>query len=73
MEKNVGNVDAAIRILVAVFLIYLGLFVLDGLEGNLTGIIVTVVSIIPIYFAVTRKCILFKLFNISSIPKSKAE
>jgi hypothetical protein len=73
MEKNMGNLDAAIRILLAVVLIYLGLFILDGLEGSLTGIIVALVSIIPIYFAITRKCIVFKWFNLSSIPKGKSE
>jgi hypothetical protein len=71
MEKNVGNLDAAIRILLAIFLIYLGLFILGGLEGNIFGIIVALVSIVPAYFAVTRKCIVFKWLNISSISKSK--
>ena len=73
MEKNVGNLDAAVRILLAIVLIYLGLFTLDGLAGNIVGIIVALVSIAPIYFAVTRKCILFRWFNLSTLPKDKRE
>lgn len=73
MEKNVGNLDAVIRILLGIFLIYLGLFILDGLDGSILGIVVALVSIVPIYFAISRKCIVFKLLHISSIPKAKSE
>jgi len=71
MKKNVGNLDAFLRSLLAIILIWSGLFPLNGTEGNVLGITIAVISIIPIYMAITRKCIVFKLLNISSISKAK--
>jgi hypothetical protein len=73
MKKNVGNLDASVRFLLAILLIYMGLFVFEGLDGNLIGILIALVSLVPIYFAVTRKCIVFKWFNLSSVPKDQRE
>jgi hypothetical protein len=71
MVKNVGNLDALLRSLLAIALILSGLFLLDGIKGQIPGIIVATLSLIPIYIAITRKCIVFKLLNISSVSKTK--
>ena len=71
MKKNVGNLDAALRFLFGIFLIWLGLFYLNGLNGELWGIFVALISIAPFTFSLTRKCPVFHWLNISSIPKNK--
>jgi hypothetical protein len=68
MEKNVGGVDAFMRVVLGVAVIYMGMFLLGGVNGSLLGIIVALISLVPFYMAVTRKCFVFKLFNLSTIP-----
>jgi hypothetical protein len=72
MEKNIGNLDATLRSLLGIFLIWLGLFSMKGINGNLWGIVVALVSLAPFTFSLTRKCPIFHFFNISSIPKKKS-
>ena len=71
MKKNVGNLDAILRFLLGIFLIYLGIFVLKGNQGNVFGILVSVCALLPFYMAATRKCFVFKVLKISSIPERK--
>jgi len=71
MEKNVGNLDATLRIFLGFFLIWLGLFYMKGSEGKLLGILVALFSIVPFIFSITRKCPVFYFFKISSISKKK--
>ena len=69
MVKNVGTLDAILRTLLGIALVVVGLVLLNGLEGNIFGIIVALVSIMPFYMAISRKCFVFKWLNISSIKK----
>jgi hypothetical protein len=69
MEKNVGGVDAFMRFVLGVVLILVGMFVLGGVNGSLSGIMVALLSLIPFYMAVTRRCIVFKVLNLSTIPR----
>lgn len=69
MEKNVGNLDAFLRAILGIFLIWFGLFQLEGLSGNVTGIIVALVSIAPFTFAINRKCPIFFYLKTSTIAK----
>jgi hypothetical protein len=71
MEKNVGNLDATLRYIFGIFLLWLGLFKLNGLQGTISGILVAICSLIPLTIATTRKCPVFSIFKISSIPKNK--
>ena len=71
MKKNVGKVDAIVRILFGIFLLWLGLVRLNGLEGSILGILVAILSLIPFTIATTRTCPIFSIFKISSIPKSR--
>ena len=71
MKKNVGNIDATLRFLLGLFLIWLGLFYMNGVDGDLGGIIVALISIAPFTFSLTRKCPVFYWLNISSISKKK--
>jgi len=40
MEKNVGNLDASLRFLFGILLYGLGLFSMEGINGNPWGILV---------------------------------
>jgi uncharacterized membrane protein len=69
MKKNVGKIDRILRIIFGLFLIWLGLFQLKGLEGEILGILVVLFSLIPFAIAATRVCPVFTMFKISSITK----
>jgi hypothetical protein len=71
MTKNVGNADAVSRYIFGIFLLWFGLLKLSGLGGNITGILVAIFSLMPFTVATTRKCTVFSIFKISSIPKNK--
>lgn len=73
MQKNAGNLDAFLRTLLGFFIGYYGLAELDGFEGDLTGLLVALVSLVPFYMVITRKYFVFKYFNISSVPKGKRQ
>ena len=63
MEKNVGKLDATLRVLLGIFLLWLGLFSMKGINGNLWGILVALISIAPFTFSLTRKCPIFHFFK----------
>ena len=69
MEKNVGSIDASMRFVLGVALIFIGMYVLEGIKGNLSGIIVALISLVPFYMVVTRKCFVFRLLRISTMPR----
>ncbi len=71
MKQNVGTLDAILRFILAIFLVWFGLFYLNGLQGSIVGILVALVSLMPLYMFITRKCFVFRFLKISSIPKSK--
>ena len=70
---NVGKVDRILRFGLGVFLGWLGLFGMDGLQGNVVGILIAVASILPFYMAISRACFVFKWFKIDSLSKSERE
>jgi len=71
MKKNVGTIDATLRFFLGIFLIWLGLFYMNGVGGEPGGIIVALISIAPFTFSLTRKCPVFYWLNISSISKKE--
>lgn len=66
MKVNVGSVDRITRYVLAVALVVVGLFVLSGIEGNVTGIVVAVASVLPIVTATTRKCPVYAAVGVST-------
>jgi hypothetical protein len=69
VRQNVGVADAIFRSLLGCALAYLGLVTLDGRRGEFVGILVALVSALPFYMAITRRCFVFHWLNISSIPR----
>lgn len=71
MLKNVGKIDRILRSLLALFLIWLGVFYLNGMEGDLLGIAIALASLIPINMSATGSCPVFRGFNIHSLSKTE--
>ncbi|BDR57394.1 YgaP family membrane protein [Xylocopilactobacillus apis] len=60
MKKNVGTIDSIIRIIIGLALLSLFYF----LKGNLRFI--ALIGFFPLITGLTRRCLLYKLFGISS-------
>ena len=73
MIKNVGKIDRTLRFLLGLLLVWLGVFVLNGKEGNVIGIFVALISLMPFYMALTRSCFVFRWFKIHSLSKKECE
>jgi hypothetical protein len=73
MKKNVGRIDRILRFLLGLFLVWLGVFVLNGKEGEVVGILVALISLMPFYMALTRSCFVFRWFRIHSLSKKECE
>jgi len=66
MKSNVGSVDKAVRILIAIALFSLFFF----LEGNLRYL--AVIGFIPLLTAFISWCPIYKIFGINTCPLKKA-
>ena len=73
MIINVGKIDRTLRFLLGIFLIWLGLYVFNGLEGSIIGILVAAVSLMPFYMTATGSCFVFRWFNIHSLSKKELD
>ena len=71
MLKNVGKIDRSLRLLLAIFLIWLGLFYKNGIQGELIGILIACCSLLPIYMGLTGSCFVFRWANIHSLSKKE--
>ncbi len=69
MKKNVGTVDSMIRYVVAAALVVVGLFVLKGIQGNLTGVIVAAAAIVPALTATVKSCPLYTIVGLNTAEK----
>jgi hypothetical protein len=73
MIKNVGKIDRTLRFVLGLFLVWLGLFVMNGKEGNIIGILVAIISLMPFYMTFTGSCFVFRWFKIHSLSKSECQ
>ena len=73
MIKNVGKIDRILRLLLGLFLVWLGVIFLNGKEGNVIGIIVALVSLMPFYMALISSCFVFRWFKIHSLSDKECK
>ena len=66
LRKNVGGLDRALRFVVGVALILVGLFVLGGWQGNVVGIIVAGFALIPLATSLIGFCPAYVPFRVST-------
>ena len=70
-KKNMGRLDRTVRLIAGVALIPIGLLLLDGWQGNLTGIFVTVFALLPIVTGLTGFCPGYIPFGISTLGREQ--
>jgi len=73
MIKNVGKIDRTLRFMLGLILIWLGIFVLKGKEGNLIGMFVALSSLLPFYMTFTGSCFVFRWFKIHSLSDKECK
>jgi Inner membrane protein YgaP-like, transmembrane domain len=73
LKKNVGKIDRTLRFILALALVWLGVIVLNGKEGNAIGIIVAITSLLPFYMSLSGSCFMFKWCKIHSLSKKECE
>jgi hypothetical protein len=69
LKKNMGSLDRAVRFILGLVLIAVGLFLLGGLRGSWIGIVVAVVALVPIATAVTGVCPGYVPLGISTLRR----
>ena len=69
LRKNEGTVDRAIRIVVGAALAPIGLFVLDGLQGSVVGIVAAAFGFWFIFTGAIGVCFLYIPFGISTLGR----
>jgi hypothetical protein len=68
MKKNVGNIDRAVRLLLAA--VFITLFALGKIEGTL-GIVLVVLGSVFALTSFIGFCPLYSLFGLSTCPVKK--
>ena len=71
-KKNMGPLDRAVRFIVGVALVPIGLFVLGGTQGNAIGILAAAFALLPIATSVTGFCPIYVPFGISTLKQQEA-
>ncbi len=71
-KKNEGYIDRTIRVLLALVLLPVGLFVLIGLHANVAGIITIGIGTIALVTGLSGVCPTYNLFGISTLDKENA-
>ena len=70
-KRNEGIIDRTLRVALAIVLLSVGLFLLGGLQGNVTGLIVASFGLLPLITGLTGFCPLYVPFGISTLEKEK--
>jgi hypothetical protein len=70
-KRNEGIIDRALRVALAIVLLAIGLFLLGGLQGNVPGLVVAGISVLPLTTGLTGFCPLYVPFGISTVEKEK--
>jgi hypothetical protein len=65
-KRNLGRLDRALRFVVGLALIPIGLFVLGGWQGNPNGLLVAVLALIPLVTGLIGSCPAYVPFGIST-------
>ena len=73
MKKNVGLIDRIFRFFFGIFLLWFGLIYFNGAKGEVIGIIVALICLVPFTMTITAKCPVFYWLNISSITRKERE
>lgn len=70
-KRNEGIIDRTLRVVLAIALLSVGLFLLGGLQGKVPGLIVAGVGLLPLITGLTGFCPLYVPFEISTLEMEK--
>ena len=70
-KRNEGIIDRTLRVALAIVLLSVGLFLLGGWQGNVPGLIVAGVGLLPLITGLTGFCPLYVPFGISTLEAEK--
>ena len=70
-KRNEGIIDRTLRVALAIVLLSVGLFLLGGWQGNVSGLIVAGVGLLPLITGLTGFCLLYVPFGISTLEGEK--
>ena len=70
-KRNEGIIDRTLRVLLSMVLLPTGLFWLGGSQGNVLGLVVIGLSLLPLITGLTGFCPLYVPFGISTLEKEK--
>lgn len=65
--NNEGTLDRAIRLILGFVLIPVGLWVLDGVNAGVVGIVVAAVGLIPLVTGAIGSCPTYRLFGFDTL------
>ena len=68
-RRNCGRLDRAVRLVLGVILLPVGLFLLGRLQGNNLGVVAAVIGFIALATGASGFCGLYVLFGISTVEK----
>ena len=71
IQRNVGGLDRQVRLVLGTILLLAGLFLLEGLHGNSTGLIVAVIGFLGLATGASGFCVLYVPLGISSARRKK--
>jgi len=66
IQRNVGGLDRQVRLVLGTILLLAGLFLLGGLHGNGTGLIVAVIGFLGLATGASGFCVLYVPLGSSS-------
>ncbi len=70
LQRNEGSLDRAIRLVAGIVLLPVGLFLLDGLQGETVGVIVAVAVVLVLLTGASGVCLMYLPFGISTLRRN---
>lgn len=70
-KHNEGILDRILRVLLSIVLLLVGLFLLNGLQGSVPGLVVAGLGLLPLTTGLTGFCPLYVPFGISTLGMEK--
>ena len=71
--RNAGIIDRIFRTIFAFFLLYFGLIRLNGLNGDILGLSIALISLGPLYIAITARCFVFRWTNFHTLSDKEVK
>jgi len=70
-RRNVGGLDRAVRLVLGVILLPVGLFLLGELQGHLIGLFIAAIGFIGLATGASGFCLLYILLGISTVKRKQ--